>query len=397
MWGQFDMFALLNNLTLHYRIDGDVDGVPLVFINSLGSDLRIWDEVAAQLGTRNNIIRYDKRGHGLSDAPPGPYTIHDHATDLLSLLTHLQIEQAVLIGISVGGMIAQDLAAWQPKRVRALVLCDTGAQIGTAQSWNDRIATIEAHGMASIAESVLARWVTPAFAHAQPAAYRGYLNMLLNTSAAGYAATCAALRDGDLTAPTQSINTPTLVLCGDADPSTTPDLNRELASLIPGAQFELIANAAHLPCLEQPTAMATKITTFLSQLFIPNPQSLIPNPYDRGMSIRRAVLGNAHVDRAEANKTDFDADFQRYITESAWGGVWARDGLSRKTRHLLTIALMAALGKEHELAMHIRATKNTGVTQDEVKEVLLQVAVYAGVPAANAAFAVAKKTYAEEG
>ena len=117
--------------------------------------------------------------------------------------------------------------------------------------------------------------------------------------------------------------------------------------------------------------------------------------FEQGMEVRRAVLGDAHVDRAEANKTDFDADFQRFITETAWGSVWARPGLARKTRHLLTIGLLAALGQEHELAMHIRATTNTGVTPDDVKEVLLQVAIYAGIPAANSAVAVAKKVYAE--
>lgn len=115
------------------------------------------------------------------------------------------------------------------------------------------------------------------------------------------------------------------------------------------------------------------------------------NKYDEGMKVRRAVLGDAHVDGAEARKTAFDADFQRLITEVAWGSVWLRPGLERKTRHLLTIGLLAALGKEKELAMHIRATQNTGVSAEEVKEVLLQVAVYAGVPAANAAFAVAKE------
>lgn len=113
--------------------------------------------------------------------------------------------------------------------------------------------------------------------------------------------------------------------------------------------------------------------------------------FDTGMKIRREVLGDAHVDRAEARKTAFDADFQRLITEVAWGAIWSRPGLERKTRHLLTIAMLAALGKESELAMHIRATRNTGVTTEEIKEVLLQVAVYAGVPAANTAFAVAKE------
>ncbi|MFN8457033.1 MAG: 4-carboxymuconolactone decarboxylase [Anaerolineae bacterium] len=117
--------------------------------------------------------------------------------------------------------------------------------------------------------------------------------------------------------------------------------------------------------------------------------------FEQGMKIRREVLGDTHVDRAEANKNDFDADFQRFITETAWGAVWLRPGLERKTRHLLTIGLLAALGKEQELAMHIRATLNTGVTPEEVKEVLLQVAVYAGIPAANSAIAVAKKVYAE--
>jgi 4-carboxymuconolactone decarboxylase len=148
-----------------------------------------------------------------------------------------------------------------------------------------------------------------------------------------------------------------------------------------------------LPCIEQPDATTRLIADFLTR------SSIFSHPlplYERGMAVRRAVLGDAHVDRAEANKTEFDADFQRYITEMAWGSMWARDGLECKTRHLITIALMAALGKEHELAMHIRATKNTGVTKDEVKEVLLQVAVYAGVPAANSAFAVAKRVYAEE-
>lgn len=117
--------------------------------------------------------------------------------------------------------------------------------------------------------------------------------------------------------------------------------------------------------------------------------------FEEGMAVRRSVLGEAHVEQAEANKTPFDADFQRYIVESVWGTIWSRPGLGKKTRHLLTIAMLAALGKEHELSLHVRATKNTGVTREEVKEVLLQVAVYAGVPAANSAVAIAKRIFAE--
>ena len=117
--------------------------------------------------------------------------------------------------------------------------------------------------------------------------------------------------------------------------------------------------------------------------------------YEKGMAVRKAVLGAEYVARAEANKTDFDADFQRYATENAWGAVWTRPGLEKRTRSMLTIAMLAALGRSEELGAHIRATRNTGVTKDEVKEVLLQVAVYAGAPAANSAFAIAKRTYKE--
>ena len=117
--------------------------------------------------------------------------------------------------------------------------------------------------------------------------------------------------------------------------------------------------------------------------------------YEQGMQIRRAVLGNEHVDKAEANKTDFDAEFQQLITETAWGTIWARPGLDRQTRHLLTLAIIATLGKEHELAMHLRATRNTGVSLDQIKEVFLQVAIYAGFPTANTAFAIAKQVFAE--
>jgi 4-carboxymuconolactone decarboxylase len=117
--------------------------------------------------------------------------------------------------------------------------------------------------------------------------------------------------------------------------------------------------------------------------------------FDRGMAVRKSVLGAEHVARAEANKTEFDADWQRYVAEHAWGAVWTRPGLDKKTRSMLTIAMLSSLGKYEELALHIRATRNTGVTKDEVKEVLLQVAVYAGAPAANSAFAIAKRTYKE--
>jgi 3-oxoadipate enol-lactonase len=256
-------FATIGEITLHYTLAGVNNGVPLVFINSLGSDLRIWDKVVSRLAPRFSIIRYDKRGHGLSDCPPGPYTISDHAAELAGLLELLQITEVIPIGISVGGMIAQAFALEQPQQVKALVLCDTGAKIGTTELWNERIDILRQKGMAYLGDTILARCFSSTFAEQHPADYRGYYNMLTRMPVEGYTATCEALRDADFREVGGRIQAKTLVLCGSEDLSTPPDLNRTLAASLPEARFELIEQAAHLPCIEQPEAMATKIDQFL--------------------------------------------------------------------------------------------------------------------------------------
>lgn len=258
-------FTAVNQTTLQYAAQGNPNGFPLVFINSLGTDLRIWDGVAPHFTDRHRVIRYDKRGHGLSDCPPGPYTIRDHATDLAGLLDQLGARRAILVGISVGGMIALDFAATWPERVQALVLCDTGVKIGTAVMWNERIATLRQHGMAALSEAILSRWFSPAFATANPAAYRGYANMLTRMPVAGYTATCEAIRDADLTAAASAITAPTLALCGAEDLATPPDLVRDLCTHIPHAVYREIPHAAHLPCIEQPDVMAAHVTQFLPE------------------------------------------------------------------------------------------------------------------------------------
>jgi 3-oxoadipate enol-lactonase / 4-carboxymuconolactone decarboxylase len=385
------MFILLNNLTFHYKQDGLAFGETLVFVNSLGCDLRIWDNVVLALTSKYRIIRYDKRGHGLSDAPTGPYTIRNHSTDLEQLLDALGVETATFVGISIGGLIALDFANQHPGRVHALVLCDTAPQIGLPEFWQARMMAVEQQGLTNLAETIISRWFTSTFVQKRAAEYRGYINLLSRASQSGYMATCAALATADLRESVRGVNTPTLVICGAQDVVVSPEQSREWVASMPNARLEIIENAAHLPCIEQPEALSKLIAQFLSG------RDNIPedDKYTIGMQIRRSVLGEEHVDRTEANQTEFDADFQRFITETAWGDVWARPGLERKTRHLLTLAMLAVLGKEKELALHIRATRNTSVTSEELREVFLQVAVYAGVPAANTAFTIAKQVYAE--
>lgn len=258
-------FTRVNDVVLHWAWRGLADRPVVVFSNSLGSDFRIWDDVVARLGDRWRILLYDARGHGLSDAPPGPYAIDDHVDDLIALLDHLGVRRAAMVGLSVGGMIAQRLAVRAPSLLAALVLCDTAAKIGTAEMWQARIDAVETAGLEPMADAVLARWFTPGFFAGEPAAAAGWRNMLARTSAVGYAATSAAIRDADLTADAPSIRVPTLCVVGDQDGATPPDLVRGTADLIPGARFVVIDGAGHLPCIEKADVLAALIDRHLGE------------------------------------------------------------------------------------------------------------------------------------
>ncbi len=257
-------FARINDVTIHYQIiGGPADKPVLVFANSLGTDFRIWRDVIVRLAGDFAIVLYDKRGHGLSDLGQMPYSIEDHATDLAGLLDFLSVKDAIICGLSVGGLIAQSLYQRRPDLVRALILCDTAHKIGTADSWNARITQVEAHGIESIVDAVMERWFTPAFRRPENIAFAGYCNMLVRQPAAGYAATCAALRDADLTEAAAGIAVPTLCVVGDQDGSTPPELVLSTAKLIPNARYEVIKDAGHIPCVEQPEALTEVIRAFV--------------------------------------------------------------------------------------------------------------------------------------
>jgi len=252
-------FSKLNGTVTHWAEDGQGDGPAIVFSNSLGTDLRIWDKVVPRLAARYRLIRHDKRGHGLSDAPAGPYTIDALASDLLALADARGLDRFALVGLSVGGLIAQKVAVRAPSRLTALVLCDTAAKIGTDEMWAARIAAIERGGIDAIADGILERWFSKRFRAEQPDDLAGWRNMLARTPVAGYLATSAAIRAEDLRAAVRGIATPTLVLVGEEDGSTPPAVVEATAGLIPGARFEVIASAGHLPCIEQPEVLARLI------------------------------------------------------------------------------------------------------------------------------------------
>jgi len=256
--------ADLGDVQLHYRIDGDPAGAPVVFANSLGTDLRLWDAVIPLLPDGLKFIRYDKRGHGLSSLPPGPYSMGALVRDAERLLDHLDIRDCAFVGLSIGGMIAQGLAVKRLDQVRALVLSNTGAKIGTPAMWAERIARVEAEGIEALADATMQRWFSKAFrATPELALWR---NMLVRQPAGGYAGCSAAISGTDFYTPTSGLRLPALGIAGDEDGSTPPDLVRETVELIPGSRFKLIRRAGHLPCVEQPEAYAAALTEFLRDI-----------------------------------------------------------------------------------------------------------------------------------
>lgn len=257
-------FGLCNHQVLHFRDENPGRERALVFVNALGTDLTIWDGVAAACATGGfRILRYDLRGQGLSDAPPAPYAIDDHVADLAALLDAHEISGAIVVGMSVGGMIAMTLAAARPELVRLLVLCDTAHKIGTPEMWNARIEAVRANGLASIADAVLERWLSVTFRQAHAVELAGYRNMLTRNPAEGYIGTCATLRDTNLTSTAPRLTQPTLCLAGEADGATPPALVQSLSALIPNAAFKTIPGAGHLPCIEQPGLLSSEIESFV--------------------------------------------------------------------------------------------------------------------------------------
>ncbi len=253
--------AELDDIRLHYRDEGDSEGAALVFANSLGTDLRLWDKIVPHLPRGLRIIRYDKRGHGLSDCPPGPYAMETLVADAAALLDRLEVRECLFVGLSIGGMIAQGLAASRPDLVRAMVLSNTGAKIGTTELWDERMAAVRDGGIATLADGIMERWFSAPFR--ETAELTAWRHMLVRQPVEGYLGCSAAISGTDLSERTRTLDLPTLGIAGSEDGSTPPDLVTETVALIPGAETRLIRRAGHLPCVEQPGEYSDILNDFI--------------------------------------------------------------------------------------------------------------------------------------
>lgn len=425
----------------HHRVDGDTGLPPLVLGPSLGTTTSIWGQQVPVLTGDFQVIRWDLPGHGpgvgagneprrdgepcADNAPAadGALTVADLGSRVLALADSLGIDRFAYAGISLGGAVGAWLAAHHPSRISALALICSSAHFGPPEPWHERAALVRADNSTDqVADTAASRWFTPAFATTEAA--QALVAGLRNVAPDGYAAGCDALAAYDLRADLHRITAPTLVLAGRDDPATPPTHARELADGITDATLVELPHAAHLANIEQPDQVSALLTAHLRAATTANhttPDYTVAGTRadaangahiragagaaagtdalrrSRGTAVRRAVLGDAHVDRAVARTTEFTAPFQDFITRYAWGEIWTRPGLDRRSRSCVTLTALVAGGHHDELAMHVRAALTNGLSTDEIREVLLQTAVYCGVPAANAAFAVADRILAELG
>jgi 3-oxoadipate enol-lactonase / 4-carboxymuconolactone decarboxylase len=377
-------FATIHNTRMFYRLQGNAGRPVLILSHSIGTDHAMWELQIGDLLPHFQILRYDTRGHGASEATAGEYSVELLGQDILALTDLLKISQFAFCGLSLGGAIGQRVAAHAPERVTHLVLANTTPQF-VRSNWETRIAAVAKGGMPAVVDMAMQRFFSPDTLAKQNPHVASIRSVFLGTDPVGYLGCCAALRDmnhGDLL---KQIKAPTLVISGDRDVSTPWDGHGErLAKEIPGAKVVHLA-AAHLSNVERPHSFTTALLEFL----LPQPNANADSLQKAGSEARRAVLGDAHVDKAIAATTEFTREFQELITRYAWGTIWSRPQLDWRTRRLLVLAVTASLGRWEEFALHLRAGLASDLELCDLKEVLLQTAVYAGVPAANTGFQIA--------
>jgi 3-oxoadipate enol-lactonase/4-carboxymuconolactone decarboxylase len=369
---------------IFYRAEGPEGAPAIIFSNSLGCDHLMWQPQAEALKHAFRVVRYDQRGHGASDVPQGPYTLEQLGGDVIGLADHLGLETFHFCGLSMGGITGQWLGIHHGGRLDKLVLANTSPHFPPPDMWDQRMGAIRDGGMKAISGAVLGRFFSQTLHEAQPGTVSDFRQVLEHTNPEGYLSCCGMLRLADVYPELGRISTPTLVISGRHDQSTPPERGEKIAAAIRGATH-VILDAAHISNVERADDFTRALASFLGNAALPTDER-----FGTGMSRRRAVLGDDWVDRSIRNRSEFNADFQDLITRYAWGEIWTRPGLDETTRRMLVLAICASLSRWEEFDLHLGAAVRAGVPAEIIREVLLQTAIYAGVPAANTAFARAK-------
>jgi 3-oxoadipate enol-lactonase / 4-carboxymuconolactone decarboxylase len=371
-------------MTLAWRSEGTPDAPPLVLLNSIGTTTDMWSPLVSALGEQFRLVRIDHRGHGASApvAAGPPCTLADLGADVVEALDALDLERVHVAGVSLGGMVGMWLAIHHPDRIGRLALLCTSAHL-PATTWTDRARAVRRDGMVAIADAVIARWVTPELAGRDPDLMRHLREMVVGIDPESYAQCCEAIDTMDLRPDLGRIAAATLVIAGAQDPAIPIEHAQVIVDGVADGRLYVLDPAAHLATVEQPGAITAQLRAHFRA----------GATLAAGYAMRRSVLGDEHVDRTNASTTPLTEPFQEFLTRYAWGDIWSRAELSLRERSIATLATLVALGAEHELAMHVRAARRNGLTEDDIVEVLMHTALYAGLPRANRAIAIARDIF----
>lgn len=364
----------------------------LVLGPSLGTRAESWGRLAPAFAAGHRVLRFDLPGHGVSPSTGQPFTVAELADAVVALVDSVGGGRFSYAGVSLGGAIGIELALGpHARRLDSLAVICSAARIATAESWLERAAQVRRQGTASLVASSSRRWFAPGFLERDPGTGGGALTALVDVDDESYATCCEALAAFDRRGEASAIAVPTLVATGDSDPVVSAEEGDELAAAVSGSSRVVLEHTGHQAHVEAPAGLLIALLDLLGT----GAPTEARSRYRAGLDVRRAVLGDEHVDASLAATTAETADFQQFITEVAWGTIWTRPGLDRRMRSAVTLSSLVTGHHWNELALHVRAGLTNGLSRDELVEILLQTAVYAGVPAANSAFGVARRIFAE--
>ena len=382
-------FHTINGRSVAYRLLG-AEGNPLVVLaHPLGMSQAVWDDVIPALLPRYRVLTWDLPGHGASQAVSGDRIAPaDLAAEALALVDLAGAQRFHFAGTSIGGVVGQQLIAEHGDRLFSATLTNTGAVIGNPDLWNTRAGRVRQEGLAAMSEEIVPRWFAKAAFEASPALKAGWCTQMGRGDDESYAQLCEMLGRDTFTGKLSGKSTKVQLFGGSEDMATPPATLDGLAEELDGAPLEIFDGVGHVPSVEAPALFAEKLLAVLTRDLGDVANHGVA--YATGLETRKQVLGEEHVARSTANANRLDAPFQQMITRLAWGELWSNDDLTRRERSMITTGILAALGRE-ELTLHLKTAKRIGLTDAELRQVLMHVAIYGGVPAANHAFALAKE------
>ena len=379
-------FLATNAHLVAYQDSGETYLPALFMAHPLGMSRDVWDTVCDALHGHYRCVRWDLPGHGSSGAAAQALTAEQLADDVVALADHLQIETFGFIGTSIGGVVGQSLCQIAPQRLAQVWLTNTGAVIGTAEAWAERASNVRQLGLAKMAETIVPRWFAPAYIEQNPEVLQGWQVQLSRTDDESYAMLCEVLAQVDNRGTLADYPSHVSLIAGAEDVSTPITALEGLASAFSDASLSVFAGVGHVPSIEAPDRLVAHIQTDAGRATVGETGIR----YEQGLAQRKRILGAAHVERASKNATTLDSPFQQFITRNAWGELWGDPSLTVQQRSMITTGILAALGRDGELGLHLRTAKRLGISEDQLRQVLMHVAIYAGVPASNHAFALAK-------